>query len=388
MSLKRPLPGLNPALTVLALALGLLLSVVMRAGTTAQSDDSIQLLMRLPSSINTPDGAALAPNGDIILSVPNFNNDALMKDERITASAPERMVRIDARNELTTWYTFSQQDKHPDTGRIGPMDGAFGPDGNLYVADMQIFWDGAHKSRVLRINVKNGKAVGMDVVVEGFIVANGMVWKGDTLFVTDTILRHSPPTEAGKAKPPLLSGVYGFKLEELGRGPVRLIPYGEHHSDPHLVLRLASSNRIGFGADGVTIDGAGNLYTSVIEDGVIYKARFDEDGRPLETTLFARSDQMRSADGIVWREKDGRIYVADMLLNAVHAIDANGDISTLHRNGDTDGSDGLLDQPAEVILRGDELIVVNMDMPWTDPHGYLTNTTIDEPYTLSVITLD
>jgi sugar lactone lactonase YvrE len=379
---------LNPTLTVLALTLGLLLSAAMPAGSAAQSADSIQLLIRLPSSINTPDGAALAPNGDIILSVPNFNNDALLKDERITVPAPERLVRIDARNELTTWYTFSQQDKHPDTGRIGPMDGAFGPDGNLYVADMQIFWDGAHKSRVLRINVENGKAVGMDVVVEGFIVANGMVWKADTLFVTDTILRHSPQTEQGQPKPPLLSGVYGFKLEELERGPVRLIPYGEHHSDPHLVLRLESSNRIGFGADGVTIDGAGNLYTSVIEDGVIYKTRFDEDGRPLETTLFAKSDQMRSADGIVWREKDGRIYVADMLLNAVHAIDGNGSVNTLHQNGDTDGSNGLLDQPAEVILRGDELIVVNMDMPWADPHGYLTNTTIDEPYTLSVITLD
>ncbi|MCP4936136.1 MAG: hypothetical protein GY927_18530 [bacterium] len=47
-----------------------------------------------------------------------------------------------------------------------------------------------------------------------------------------------------------------------------------------------------------------------------------------------------------------------------------------------------LDQPAEVIVRGDELIVVNMDMPWPDPHGYLINTKIDQPYTLSVITLD
>jgi sugar lactone lactonase YvrE len=105
--------------------------------------------------------------------------------------------------------------------------------------------------------VKNGKAAGMDVVVEGFIVANGMVWKGDTLFVTDTILRHSPQTEQGQPKPPLLSGVYG----------------------------------------------------------------------------------------IVWREKDGRIHVADMLLNAVHAIDGTGGVSTVHQNGDTDGSNGLLDQP-------------------------------------------
>jgi sugar lactone lactonase YvrE len=375
-------------LSVVALSLTLLLAAGMREGAANENIRPIGLLMHLPASINTPDGAALAPNGDIILSVPNFNNDALMKDQRITMPASERMVRIDARNELTTWYTFNERDKHPDTGRIGPMDSAFGPDGNLYVADMQIFWDGAHKSRVLRINVENGKAVSMDVVVEGMIVANGTVWRGDTLYVTETILRHTPQTEEGQSKPPLLSGVYAFKLEQLDRGPIRLIPYGDHHSDPHLVVRLESSNRIGFGADGVAVDGAGNLYTSVIEDGVIYKTSFDDDGRPLETKLFAKSERMRSADGLVWREKDGRIYVADMLLNAVHAIDNNGVVSTLHRNGDTDGSNGLLDQPAEVILRGDELIVVNMDMPWSDPHGYLTNTTIDEPYTLSVITLD
>jgi len=96
---------------------------------------------------------------------------------------------------------------------------------------------------------------------------------------------------------------------------------------------------------------------------------------------------MRSADGIVWRQADDKIYVADMLLNAVHAVDNNGNVETLHKNGDTNGQDGLLDQPAEVIIRGNELIIVNMDMPWNDPQGLLVNTTIDEPYTLSVIPL-
>jgi len=77
-----------------------------------------------------------------------------------------------------------------------------------------------------------------------------------------------------------------------------------------------------------------------------------------------------------------------MLLNAVHAVDMEGHVRTLQRNGDTDGADGSLDQPAEVIVRDNELIVVNMDMPWPDPDGYLTNTKIDQPYTLSVIQLD
>lgn len=96
---------------------------------------------------------------------------------------------------------------------------------------------------------------------------------------------------------------------------------------------------------------------------------------------------MVSADGIVWREKDNRIYVADILHNAVHVVDMKGNVWTLHKNPDTDGADGSLDQPCEVVLRGNELIVVSMDMPWEDPTGLLVNTKIDEPYTLSVIQL-
>ncbi len=65
-----------------------------------------------------------------------------------------------------------------------------------------------------------------------------------------------------------------------------------------------------------------------------------------------------------------------------------GNVQTLHKNVDTDGADGLLDQPCEVLIRGNDLIVVNMDMPWDDPNDYLINTKIDQPYTLSTISLE
>jgi sugar lactone lactonase YvrE len=348
---------------------------------------SPQLLIRLPEDVNTPDGATLDAKGNIILSVPNFNNGALLKDKVIKEPAPQKMVKIDKNNKLTTWYVFRQEDMHPDTGQIGPMDCAFGPDGNLYVADMQVFWDGNHKSRLLRINVKNGEPVSMDVVVEGFIVSNGMVWKGDTLFVTETILVHPPKVNEGEKKPQLLSGVYAFKIDELNKGLVKLPPYDENNPDKHLVAVFRSSGRVGFGADGVPVDGAGNLYTSIIEDGLIYKTKFNDKGEPVETKLFAKSNDMVSADGIIWRKADKKIYVADILGNAVHAVDMKGNVRTLHKNPDTDGADGSLDQPCEVVVRGNELIVVNMDMPWNDPTGLLVNTKIDQPYTLSTIPL-
>ena len=350
--------------------------------------NTAQLLICLPEDHNTPDGATLDAEGNIILSIPNFNNAALIESGVIEKPAPEKIVMIDQNNKLTTWYTFREEDKHPDTGKIGPMDIAFGPDGNLYVADFQVFWDGNHKSRLLRINVENGKPVGMDVVVEGFIVANGMVWKGNTLFVTETILEHPQSVNEGEKKPPLTSGVYAFTLDELQGVTIQLFPYNKSNSDKRLISVLHSSNRIGFGADGVAVDGKGNLYTSIIEDGEIYKTTFNDRGEPVETKLFAKSSLMRSADGIIWREEDNKIYVADILLNAVHAVDMQGNVQTLHKNGDTDGADGLLDQPCEVLIRGNDLIVVNMDMPWDDPNDYLINTKIDQPYTLSTISLE
>jgi len=343
-----------------------------------------RLLIRLPTSCNTPGGSTLDAEGNIILSIPNFNNDALLKDGLIETPAPPKMVKIDKNNELTTWYEFRKEDMHPDTGKIGPMDCAFGPDGNLYITDMQIFWDNHNQSRLLRINVIDGLPVSMDVVVEGFIVANGMVWKGDTLFVTETVLAYP---KKGEKNPQLLSGVYAFKIDELKNGCLILPPYEENNPERHLMEVFRSSGRVGLGADGVAVDGNGDLYTSIIEDGLIYKTSFDDKGEPVETSLFARSNDMVSAAGIVWRKEDNRIYVADMLNNAVHVVDMKGNVQTLHKNSDTDGADGSLDQPCEVLIRGNELIVINMDMPWEDPTGLLVNTKIDETYTISVIPL-
>ena len=77
--------------------------------------------------------------------------------------------------------------------------------------------------------------------------------------------------------------------------------------------------------------------------------------------------------------------MSDFLGNGVHSVDMNGKVQTLHKNGDTNGANGLLDEPCEVIVRGNELIIINMDMPFENPH--LVNTKIDKPYTLSVIRL-
>ncbi len=172
-------------------------------------------------------------------------------------------------------------------------------------------------------------------------------------------------------------------FDEIKKGIVKLKPYDKNNLDKHLVETFKSSNRVGFGADGVTVDGNGDFYTSIIENGVIYKTILDKKNNPLKTKLFAKSDNMTSAYWIVWDKSDNKIYIADFLGNAVRSVDMDGNVETLHENGYSDGNNGLLDEPCEVIVRGGELIIVNMDMPFENPH--LVNTKIDKPYTLSVI---
>ncbi len=358
-----------------------LTGLVLLAGCTADPKEpgKPRILVTLPDWANTPDGCTLTDGGDILLSMPNFNNGALLKAKKIEKAAPPVIARIDKQNTITKWYEFTKEDNHPDTGKVGPMGCDIGPDGHLYVADNQLFEDPKHKSRLLRIKIENGKPAGCDVVVEGFIVSNAVIWRGDTVYVSETILKQ--PEKGGK----LMSGIYAIRMEEWKDGPVKLAPWSPEKADPHLIAVFETSGRIGFGADGLTFDAEGNLYCGIFEDGTVYRISFDANGTAKAPEVFAKAEPMACCDGIFWRKKDNLIYVTDMLNNAVHTVDAKGAVRTVHKNGDTTGADGGLDQPCEVIVRGNELIVINMDM-WFECE-WLVNKGIDEPCTISVIDL-
>ena len=65
------------------------------------------------------------------------------------------------------------------------------------------------------------------------------------------------------------------------------------------------------------------------------------------------------------------------------SLTLDGKVSTLWENGDTNGAGGLLDQPCEPLIRGNELIIANFDMPVPG----MKNTKFDPPNTISVIKL-
>ena len=46
---------------------------------SALETNKAKLLITLPTEYNTPDGAALDIDGNIILSIPNFNNNRLIE---------------------------------------------------------------------------------------------------------------------------------------------------------------------------------------------------------------------------------------------------------------------------------------------------------------------
>jgi YD repeat-containing protein len=333
------------------------------AGHDSQDLKTPELLVTLPTEhVNTPDAMCLLPDGNLILTVPNFNN---LEQQPL-------LMKITPENQAEVFYMLPD---HPETGEpFGSLGVWPAPDGDLFVCDYQMTADGM--GRVVRILVEDGRAVGSRPVITGFNIPNGLITRGEHLYVADTQLDAS--------QTPVISGVFRFALADLeGDEPVKLAE--NLLEDTRLLGTIETHDEtLPLGADGLCFDKAGNLYVSNFADGTVHRFEFDDDGRVTSNTIFARAEFMKSADGMEMDPETGVIYVADSRANAVQMVYPDGTVKTLAQNDDTDGADGSLDQPCEVRLRGRELIVSNMD--WPVP-GTI-NTEHDEPHTLSVIRLD
>jgi sugar lactone lactonase YvrE len=317
------------------------------------------IAVELPAKYNTPDGMCLDGKGGIILSCPNLNDP----------SYPAKILRIDNNDRISEVITLPV---HPETGRVGPLGVAVGPRGHLYVADNQSGFTSKPSSRLLRVVMEKDRAVRCEVLVEGFVQSNAVSVHGGCVFVTETKLLPDAV--------PLVSGVYRFSLSELdGTEPLRIVPGG---GDEHLIVTVETHNadwRVG--ANGMGIDGESNLFFCNFGDAQIIKVVFDADGRVKSKKVFAEGQGMLSTDGIKFDPETGDIFVADFVGNAVHRVDIEtGRVTTLARNGDTDGAAGALDRPSEVCLRGSRLYVANIDLPYGGNE-------YDAPHTISVIEL-
>ncbi len=333
--------------------LGLLLPT---HGALAQGTPSIAV--ELPEQYNTPDGMAVGPDGDILLSCPNFGNPA----------HPAKILTIGKDDTLSEVITLPL---HPETGSVGPLGVDAGADGNIYVADNQAFSDETHKSRLLRVVMKDGKAVKCEAVVTGFIMSNAVACYGDSVYVTET--------KIDPAVYPLQSGVYRFKYSELKGAPIKLLPGGK---DPHLITAIETKNKDWqVGANGLGFAADGAMFFANFGDCQLIKTVLDKDGKVVSQKVFAQGGGMQSCDGLKIHPKTGDIYIADFVGNAVHKVDAKtAKVTTLAQNGNTDGAGGALDKPSEVCIRGDKLYIANIDLT-------LGDNTYDAPHTISMLTL-
>lgn len=332
-----------------------------QAAVASSSLKKAELLVKFSEGCNTPDAMALLPDGNVILSMPNFNE---IEDGAF-------MMRITPDNRAEK---FLELPNHPETKKpVGPLGVCLAPSGDLFLADYQM--TGERQSRVLRIVMKEGKPAEVKPVIIGFHVSNAVICRDGFLYVSETQIDT-------KAKP-ATSGVFRFKLDELEGEPIALAE--DETKDPHFLdTILVHNEELPLGADGLCFDKEGNLYIGNFSDGTVHRFEFDEAGKVKSNTIFAKAEFMKSADGLFMDTAGGVIYVADSRANAVQMVHPDGTVTTLAQNGDTDGLDGGMDQPCEVLLRGREVIVSNMD--WPVP-GCI-NQTYNEPCTLSVIRLD
>ena len=353
-------------------------------GDDASSPFKPTLLVDLGDACNTPDGMRKDPkSNDIILSCPNFFGKT---GDAGAFSAPPVLMKITPANKLEMYFA----DLPAPAGapnRAGPMGIDFGPDGNLYVADHQYRYDTMYKSRILRVNVDMaGKPTTADVVVEGIRLSNALMWNKDYLYLSDTWAYDDPPT-GGK------SAIYRFTKAELAAAntanTIKIQKPTATTADPHMFAQFTTVPDRGVnlaGADGITFDAAGNLYTGNFGDGVITKITFDAMGNKATQTEFVKDPMLTCADGIFFDAMSSNIYVTDSQKNAIRVISPAGVVSTLWENEDSNGEGGLLDQPAEPAIRGNELLIANFDAGFsaTQPGK---NKTADAPHTISVIKL-
>jgi sugar lactone lactonase YvrE len=332
------------------------LSAAQAANAPSAKPARVPRAIVLPDYCNTPDAMAVLPDGNIILSVPNFTDP----------TSPGVLMKITPNDEVSL---FCKLPLHPQTGRVYPMGVRQAPAGDLYVADCQCMDETPNNARLLCVRVAGGRPGKVEVVAHGLNVANGVAIRDGFVYVTDS--------DRGKTGDgAVLSTVYRFRLEE------RDVQIKPGRDDPHLVATMKTvCKEIPVGADGIDFDERGNLYVANCGDAVLEKFTLNESGRVVRQEVLTAPGQMKSADGILYDRDTKRIYVADILANAVRAVTLDGRVETVAQNGDSDGADGQLDGPSEAVARGPELIVANFDRVFPGS----VNTKPDKPYTLAVI---
>ena len=360
------------------------------------------LFANLTDANYTPDGMTVhSQTGALYLNVPNFG---LMDENQVKANSAQGgyLYEIGKDGSQTKILEYPVLER---TGQAGPMGISCAPDGNLYVCDNQYFHNKDYCSRILRVVCENGKPTDkVEVVVEGIKLANGMAWYKDKMFYTDSCFDMDSDEATGVIGS---GGVFMFTLDEMkdagkdGNPPISIKagPDDKHCVAYQKVVKLGRGDNTG--PDGICVDKDGNVWFGMFGNGFLYCLRPDENGEykqeNVENVFDALNQpgiqrgqyqglKLECCDGICYNEKVNRVFIDDSVNNAIWMFKpcAKGEKvrpTLLWKNDETDGNDGLLDQPCEAVVFDGKLVIVNFDWPFPG----MVNKKVDLPGTMSAI---
>jgi sugar lactone lactonase YvrE len=346
-----------------------LAGVLLAAAALLGAQTKPRLLVELPDYAVTPDGMAIAPDGDLVVACPNFASYAKGASRPTVAGC---FIKIGKDHKVSKLFDCPVL---AETGRACPMGIEFGPDGDLYVVDNQNWGTGngangeINQGRILRLKISGGKLAGTTVLAQGISHPNGLRYHQGQIYVTVSKLP--------RVKRPdglMVSAVYRFPAN--GRG----IRVTNTLADPNLLVSFVTLNKFAqYGADGIVFDSQGNLYVGNFGDGRIHKIVLSSNGMAAQNRVFAKTDhdysldpavpgflakavtaKMRTTDGICVDPADN-LYVADFSNNAIAKVTPAGEISVLAQNPDTGGRNGDLNEPGEPVVWQGRLVVSNFD---------------------------
>lgn len=346
-----------------------------------------ELHVTLPDTCPVPDGMTVDEvNEKIYLNVPNFHPSKADGSREFGA----KLCVFEDDGVNGEFKILMDYPTDPDSGKTGPMGLDFGPDGNLYVCDNQFFSSepkGKYPSRILRVEMKDGKPTGkVDVVAKGLRLANAILIRDDYTYISDSNIDTAGTPDAFG-----LGIIWRFKTSDLVEATETIMvdPTVKEGKavDPRAWV-VGQTKKIGRG-DNTSFDGItwawGALYAGNFGDGQMYRIDTNEDGTAKVTTVL-NDDAYHCCDGIFYDAKTDKIYIDDSQANAIRTLSRNENgehvAGWLWVNDDTNGENGLLDQPAECAVMDGYLYVVNFD--WSFP-GLKNTTSCDKPYSISRI---
>jgi len=332
---------------VLQLSLFFVLFVV-KANAQLQT----KLFISLPEYCPIPDNMAIAPNGTLTLTCPNFKGGK----EGI-------IVSITTDKEVTKLAQLSGREE----GLYGkPMGLDYAPDGSLFVCNNQ----GKGKGQVLRLTFKDGVVDSTQIVATG-ISPNGLKYNNGYIYVTQPRMRKLSKTS-------IIGGVYRFKQSD------RNVVVSGKKNDPYLIFTAETTNpKRKAGLDGLTFDKAGNLYVGEFGDATIYKLTIDKKAKIIKEEVYVQLALNTGVDGMLM-DQNNNLYVVGFSLNQLVKVDSKRNIKILAEYSDNDGSNGELDQPVDLCFFDDKLLISNFDS--MSAPG-MVNTSHSKPFTISYIDL-